>query len=143
MEAGVGESYSLFPPAVYNGLLSRRETWITAAIALVLIFTSSIWLQTFRALRGRRRIPGPLAWPVLGSVLELRRNFDRVNEWTHSYFSDEVRTFSFVLPGFPRSLKIISTVDPVIVEYILTNLHKYGKVRYVPSLLYFFRIIGM
>lgn len=72
---------------------------------------------------------GPVSWPVLGSLLEMRRNMPRLNDWFLGYFSEDAKTWSLQLPFPIIRQKIICTVDPLVVEYILTNIHMYGKVR--------------
>lgn len=104
----------------------RREAWATIVIALVVI-TSSIWLWLHRVLRRGQRTPGPVIWPVLGTGVEMKRNYPRLNDWFLGYFSDGVKSWKYRLP-FPLSQTFVATVDPVVVEYILTNIHKYGKV---------------
>lgn len=110
----------------FIGNAGRVEAWITVVVALVVI-VSSTWLWLCKRSGRRKRIPGPAIWPVIGSMLDIVQNFDTLNDWYLSYFSDDVKTFAFAIPEFPRSLKFFATVDPVNVEYILTNIHKYGK----------------
>lgn len=103
----------------------RREAWATIFIAL-LVIASSIWLWLYRVFQKGQRTPGPVIWPVLGTGLEMKRNYHRLNDWYLDYFSEETKSWKLRLP-FPLGQTFIATVDPVVVEYILTNIHKYGK----------------
>lgn len=112
--------------ATDGGLLSndgRLEAWATIVIAVVVISSSIwLWLQT-----GVSKGPGPAIWPILGSAVEMKRNYRRLNDWYLSYFSEDVKSWKYMLP-FPFSQTVVATVDPVVVEYVLTNFHIYGKV---------------
>lgn len=98
-------------------------TWSVVALAAAVISLAWIYLKQRQKPKVKVRKGGPKQWPVLGSLLELRRNYHRINDWMLSFFSEDVQTFRMDVP-FQR---IVSTVDPVNVEYILTNIHKYGK----------------
>ena len=106
----------------------RRGVWSMAAVgAAVIVVTTLVWI--YGGLQRSRKPPrGPTPWPLLGNLVEMRQNFDRLNDWFLGYFSDDVKTYSLELP-FTINPKMILTVDPVNVEYILTNIQKYGKVR--------------
>ncbi|XP_024379187.1 cytochrome P450 704B1 [Physcomitrium patens] len=115
---GAFKSGNVLPAGV-----GQQEVWIMAAVSLVVV-TASMWLWLLSL---RRRPPGPMIWPWLGSMLEIAPQFDTMNDWYLNYFSADVKTFSFGMPGFPSCTKFVATVDPVIVEHILTNVYKYGK----------------
>jgi len=104
------------------------EAWITAVVGAVITFSTSLSLWMY-GVRQRGQKSGPVNWPVIGSIMEMRRNFPRLNDWYLDYFSENVKTWRLKVP-FPLSQNIIATVDPVNVEYILTNIQKYGKVRF-------------
>jgi hypothetical protein len=122
---------------------SDDGAWIAAALialfplvplvyGLLLLWTSRDGVVTAkggtRASSKAKAKGGPVIWPVVGSFLELRRNYHRLEDWYLGFFSDDVKTWKLRIP-FPLSQTLIATVDPVNVEYILTNIHKYGKVR--------------
>ncbi|KAI5083292.1 hypothetical protein GOP47_0003035 [Adiantum capillus-veneris] len=66
----------------------------------------------------------PKTWPILGSQLEASRNYDRLLDWTTSFFSDGHRTIKMSF----LSRRSYYTVDPANVEHILkTNFQNYPK----------------
>lgn len=102
-----------------------EDMWLTAAVGAAFTVSTSLWM--YGVLQRAHKSAGPVIWPVFGSLLEMRRNFHRINDWYLEYFNEKVKTWSLRLP-YPFNQTFIATVDPVIVEYILTNIQKYGKV---------------
>lgn len=122
MEAIGFENRSAAAFAVVKDVVGEN-VWITTAVGAVITLSTSLWMYGVLQ-RGQRS--GPVIWPVVGTIMEMRRNFHRLNDWYLDYFSDAVKTWRLKLP-YPLSQTIIATVDPVNVEYILTNIQKYGK----------------
>lgn len=127
--AFLDEQLAAMEPVAIQGL---NGSWVMpTVIAVLVVKLTSLSILMCRIVSpgwGRRRkAPRPVNWPVHGCVVEARRNFDRMNDWLLSYFSDDVTTFIFVLSALPRSNRIVATVDPANVELVLTNIHTYGK----------------
>lgn len=101
-----------------------EDMWLTAAVGAAFTVSTSLWM--YGVLQRAHKSAGPVIWPVFGSLLEMRRNFHRINDWYLEYFNEKVKTWTLRLPH-PFNQTFIATVDPVIVEYILTNIQKYGK----------------
>ncbi|KAL3684518.1 hypothetical protein R1sor_002540 [Riccia sorocarpa] len=82
-----------------------------------------VYLWIYRWRQGGR--VGPKAWPLIGSLLEIRANAHRVHDWMYDYMSKSpTGTFSFKLPPY----RFISVGRPDNVEYILkTNFSNYIK----------------
>lgn len=89
-------------------------TWSWALGVVVLV-----WLWWNATQSWRRRVPGPASYPVIGSAIEVLRNWDRLHDWIFEHFSDDLHTI--VVPfAFPDPAGVY-TVDPANVEYILKS----------------------
>jgi hypothetical protein len=124
----MGWSASNTAASMLQGEDAGRELVWSIMVAVGAAVIALWWMYGALQTRVRRPTSGPVSWPVLGSLLEMRRNMHRLNDWLLGYFSEDAKTWSFQLP-FPIRQKFICTVDPLVVEYILTNIHMYGKVR--------------
>lgn len=122
----MGWSASNTAARMLQGEDAGRELAWSIMVAVGAAVIALWWIYGALQTRVRRSTSGPVSWPVLGSLLEMRRNMHRLNDWFLGYFSVDAKTWSLQLP-FPIRQKIISTVDPLVVEYILTNIHMYGK----------------
>lgn len=97
--------------------------WLVATAGLMV----ASWIWLFR-LQEQRKKAGPKGWPVIGNLLELRRNRDRTLDWVVDYF-DGGRVKTWSMRRFLTTTQVFLTVDPANVEHILvTNFINYGKV---------------
>ncbi|KAH7298296.1 hypothetical protein KP509_25G036100 [Ceratopteris richardii] len=128
------ESTSAISCFVYEGSLHSRlvsllrtsfylditELIIIALLALA--FYACLRVLAHR--RAQRYTKDPKTWPLLGSQLEASRNYDRLLDWTTSFFTDDHRTIKMTF----LSRRSYYTVDPANVEHILkTNFENYPK----------------
>ncbi|KAH7298298.1 hypothetical protein KP509_25G036200 [Ceratopteris richardii] len=100
--------------------LDITELIIIALLALA--FYACLRVLAHR--RAQRYTKNPKTWPLLGSQLEASRNYDRLLDWTTSFFTDDHRTIKMTF----LSRRSYYTVDPANVEHILkTNFENYPK----------------
>lgn len=94
--------------------------WVFLAAATVVYVT---WIYSNGRRRKSIKMNGPKRWPLIGSAIEITKNFHRQHDWLISY-SERFSTFEVYL----FSIRIIYTVDPRNVEHMLkTNFNNYIK----------------
>lgn len=97
-----------------------RTRWRNVVMAAVVVYIVwvivDLWMQ-----RGRK---GPIRWPILGSSVEVMRNYHRMNDWIVPYLQDSL-TARVELPNVTYTF----TTDPANVEHVLkNNFSNYPKV---------------
>jgi hypothetical protein len=109
--------------SMHYGGWTSSVGWLLVAAALMV--ASWVWLYR---LQEQHKRAGPKKWPLLGNLLELRRNQHRMLDWVVDYF-DQGRVKTWSMRRFLTTKDVFFTVDPVNVEYILaSNFKNYGKV---------------
>ena len=91
--------------------------------ATTILAALGAWLWCYRWFQ--RNTTGPKAWPLVGALPEIQRNWGNLHEYLTGFFSESTRTIILPLGGSTGVL----TADPESVEYILqTNFSNYPKV---------------
>lgn len=111
-------------PAALLPFWSWRWSLADPLVVAIALGGFVVWLWFYR--HAQRRVPGPKSWPVIGSTIEIVRNWHRLHDWFLEMFSNEARSlqvaFAFPVVGG------VYTVDPANVEHILkTNFANYPK----------------
>lgn len=106
---------SMFVDHGFGHLALNYATTILAALGA--------WLWCYRWFQ--RNTTGPKAWPLVGALPAIQRNWGNLHEYLTGFFSESTRTVILPLGGSTGVL----TTDPESVEYILqTNFSNYPKV---------------
>ncbi|KAH7298397.1 hypothetical protein KP509_25G041400 [Ceratopteris richardii] len=113
--------YSTLDSLIRRPFYSEIKEFISTALLAVLIYAC---LRVWTHRRAQRYSKDPKTWPILGSHLEASRNYDRLLDWTTSFFDEDHRTVKMTF----LARRSYYTVDPANVEHILkTNFQNYPK----------------
>ncbi|KAH7298396.1 hypothetical protein KP509_25G041300 [Ceratopteris richardii] len=113
--------YSTLDSIITRPDYSEIKELISTTLLGVLIYAC---LRVWAHRRAQHYSKDPKTWPILGSHLEASRNYDRLLDWTTSFFDEDHRTVKMTF----LARRSYYTVDPANVEHILkTNFQNYPK----------------
>ncbi|RZC81528.1 hypothetical protein C5167_044092 [Papaver somniferum] len=109
----VNQLSTFFSPSNHN------EYKIEISIFLISIVLAYVFMHRWN----QRNVKGPKSWPIIGVLIELLMNFNRMHDWATDYFV-ESKTFKVPLPF----ISVTFIADPANVEHVLkTNFNNYPR----------------